>query len=55
MKAVSILKTYFGTLPGQTLSQFADEVRKLRDGNPEGYREVVTLAAAELGKEVEWE
>ena len=55
MKPTAILKTYFDKLPGQTLGQFADEVKRLREGSPDGYRWVVEQAAEQLGKEVEWE
>ena len=50
VKSVAILKNFFGFLPGQSLTDFAKELRAL---SPEEKAELVALAAIELGVEVE--
>jgi len=46
-----ILRKFFGLLPGQTLKEFKDEIDAL---SSEEKRELATLAAKELGVEVDW-
>ncbi len=50
MKPVAIIKKFFGMKEGQTLTQFASEIKELGDAK----REVVELSAKELGVEVDW-
>lgn len=45
MTPVQVLRTYFGQKPGQTIAEFA---RELKDFSPAEKAELVTLAAAEL-------
>ena len=45
-----VLKEYFGMQPGQTISGFNEEVKKL---SPESKEELVIGAAKELGYSVE--
>lgn len=45
---VSVLKKYFGYLPGQTLKEFAAEVREL---SPSDKDELVALANEAMPKE----
>lgn len=50
MKPTVVLKTYFGLLEGQTLGDFAKEIRVL---SPEEKAWLVAEAAKELGVEVD--
>ena len=50
MGPVKIIKKFFGMKEGQTLTQFAKEIKDLGDAK----KEVVELAAKELGVEVNW-
>jgi hypothetical protein len=46
MTAVQAIKTFFGMLPGTTLTDFMRELKAL---TPEDKRELATGAAAQLG------
>lgn len=56
MKSISIIKTYFGQLPGQTLQQFMDEVKGLKaqceTPGAESYDSFLGKVAKEIGVEV---
>jgi hypothetical protein len=53
MSPTVVLKKFFGLKDGQTLTEFAAEVRILHEDEA-AYTEVVDLAAAELGEKVEY-
>ena len=50
MIPVRILKIFFGQREGQTIHDFAKEIKELGDDK----REIVELAAAEMEVEVNW-
>jgi len=50
MKPISALQKFFGRKQGQTLKEFAAEVKEL---TPEEKYELASLAAKELGEELE--
>lgn len=41
-KGVSVLKKFFGTLPGQSLAEFAEETKALSDQDFEAIRDGIT-------------
>lgn len=51
VKPISILMKFFGRRDNQSLTDFADEVKKL---SPEEKADLVDLAAKELGIDVDW-
>lgn len=53
--ATSILKKYFGMKEGQKLTDFAPEIRELRESmTPEEYHEFLQEVANELGEELKY-
>lgn len=50
MGKTTILMKFFGRKPGQSLSEFNAEIKAL---TPEDKEELVTLAAKELGVEID--
>lgn len=53
-KPIGILKEYFGLKDGETVKDFADECKQLKQSGEENYRELVDLAAEELGVEPDY-